>query len=141
MGTSPLPVVTGTLEPDGRLAPGDTFDCERLHATIPVKCCVLRQSANRRGRTADAWRGQAAMFPSCAGCPQGIELQNTMVDAATLVWRGAGPGGRFDRGRPHADGQAAARKRLQLVGALDPVPTCDGPAVAEALVPLDQTPE
>jgi hypothetical protein len=67
------------------------------------------------------------MFPSCYACPQGLELQTTAVDASSIAWRGAGQGGRFDRGQSHADAQWAARRRLQLVGLLDEVPSVDHP--------------
>jgi hypothetical protein len=94
--------------------------------TAPIWACLLRQAANRTaGRTADTWRGQASLHPGCYRCPQGLELAAAVPGAELVTWRGAGPGGRFERGKPHADAQAAARKRLQLVGLLEPVPFID----------------
>jgi hypothetical protein len=140
--------VARDVEPVRRLAPAASFYCERLHATAPIWTCFLRQAQNRTaGRTADSWRGQAALHPSCYRCPQGAELLAAVPGGELVTYRGAGPGGRFEKGRPLAGEQAAARKRLQLVGLLESVRTIDAPMGERAgpagsiLEPLDQVPE
>jgi hypothetical protein len=93
--------------------------CEKLHAIIPVRTCLLRQSCCGRQRTQQTTRGQGTYFPSCDGCAQGAAVR---AEHGALDWRGAGPGGRFDRSR---FGQIAARRRLERVGLLDAVPSID----------------
>jgi hypothetical protein len=117
-------VVIGDREVEMPPATRGGFRCERLHATIPVWCCLLRQSASSMGRTLDAWRGQGPLFPSCTpSCEQGA----AMAGSELVTWRGAGPGGRFERGRNGAGDQAAARARLRARGLLDVVPSLDEP--------------
>jgi len=53
------------------------------------------------------------------------------VGAEAVRWRGAGPGGRFDRGGPGARDQMEARRALARVGLLGEVPTCDGQPEAQ----------
>lgn len=111
---------------DGEPLPPDaTFHCDALACTLRVRVCLVRQAISRRQRTADTWRGQAATFPTCtATCIQGAEIRRA-AGGASVAWRGAGAGGRSTRERSGRWHQAAARRRLQLVGLLDPVPTID----------------
>jgi hypothetical protein len=57
----------------------------------------------------------------------GAKVRRTVEGANLVTWRGAGPGARFDRGRTGAALQVAARRRLRVVGLLDPVRTMDEP--------------
>ncbi len=91
-------------------------------------------------RTSDAERGQCGDFPSCytSRCAQGRAVRLALeARGAHLEWRGAGPNGRFSRGRGDAERQYAARVALERVGLLDAVPTCDAPA-AELEDELDE---
>jgi hypothetical protein len=108
------------------------FECAALHATIPVRCCLLRQARGVRERTKQTTsrssvgrRCQGTSFPSCDGCRQGAALAARF---GALTWCGGGPGGRFERSG-HLATQWAARRRLQRVGLLEPVRSLyDGPA-------------
>jgi hypothetical protein len=133
---SPLAAIPGPQPhapaPAGELTTLDTpIRCERLHATLAARCCVVRQRAAARGRTLQASRGQGTLYPSCDGCPQGLAVREAVDGAAAIEWHGRGPGGRFDRGLhggPRSwKAQRAARRRLRLVGLLDIPPCLDEP--------------
>lgn len=112
------------------MSPEAPIRCVTLHATVPARCCILRQAVARTGRTLQASRGQGTTFPSCDGCRQGAKIRAAIDGADRITWRGAGPGHRFER-EGIACAQLAARRRLELVGALGPVPTIDTPAAPD----------
>ena len=104
-----------------RLPTGPLFACARLHVTLAVGVCLARQPRPGDGaRTQDTWRGQGAIFPSCAACPQG-RLIRAAVDPDALVQL-RGPGERRNRFV-----EVAARRWLERVGLLDPVPSRNEP--------------
>lgn len=115
------------------LAPSTPIRCAALHCTLPARVCLARQAVSRRQRTCDVWRGQGSDFPSCRRCSQGAALEESL-GAAGVAWRGCGAGGRTMplRTRHDCDAQERARERLELVGALEPVPSVDEPPEEEA---------
>lgn len=90
-----------------------SFRCLRLHCTLAVRVCLVRQEGARRGRTKQKNRGQGVLYPSCAGCPQGAALAASTPGADRAKFRGAGRGwlARFERGREgrHREEQEHAR--------------------------------
>jgi hypothetical protein len=125
---APPPAIVETLERRPELELDSRIACRALHAIVPARVCLLRQAVSRRQRTQDTCRGQGSMFPSCTDkCEQGAAIRAAVPGADRVRWRGAGPGGRFDRGRDRAAGQMAARRRLELVGLLDLPPSIDAP--------------
>ena len=122
--------------PDATPAPLDaTFRCIRLHCTLSVRSCLVRQAGASRGRTKQKCRGQGVLYPSCERCPQGAALAASTPGADTVRFRGAGRGwlARFEKGREgrRREEQERARERLRVVGLLDEVPTFDGGAFPE----------
>ena len=109
------------------------FHCRVLHATIPVRLCVLRQVANQRNGTRDTWRGQGAKFPSCTpACHQGREVRANAVGEGKITWEGRGPGHMFEPGRRGGIAeQLVARQRLARLGLLSPIPSMDEPPPEE----------
>ncbi|WP_242344017.1 hypothetical protein [Anaeromyxobacter terrae] len=116
-----------------RLTLDSPIRCERLRGVLSARCCVLRQLVAASGRTRQTSRGQGPLYPSCDGCPQGVEVRAAAEGAAALRWRGAGPGGRFAREREDGAAQEAARRRLELAGMLDDAPTLDAPPMEDEL--------
>jgi hypothetical protein len=123
---APPPAIVEPLEQPRELELDSRIACRALHAIVAARVCLLRQAVSRRQRTQDTCRGQGSMFPSCTDkCEQGAAIRASVPGADRVRWRGAGPGGRFDRGRGHAQDQMAARRRLELVGLLDEVSSID----------------
>lgn len=125
------------LPPRPWLICGDTrFDCRALGCkNLPARICVARQAASDAQRTRDTWRGQGFDYPLCVSerCAQGRAIRAALDPTHAVRWRGAGPNGRFDRGRSDAVEQYEARQRLAAVGLLDEVPTVDAePAAVES---------
>lgn len=106
--------------------------CATLGCTVMARVCVARQAASDSQRTRDTWRGQGFDYPNCVTerCAQGRAVRDALDPTRLMRWRGAGPGGRFDRGRKDAPQQYEARVRLERVGLLDAVPTVDAEPVA-----------
>ena len=105
------------------LRPSTTILCTRLSGSLSAAACVLRQRACDRGVTKDTWRGTAARFPSCAACSQGLAIREQLEDQIPP---------REPRPLEAPPAQLAARRRLRLVGLLDPVATMDAPLSPEA---------
>jgi hypothetical protein len=79
-----------------------TFDCERLSVTaLPACICVTRQRVTDLQRTQQSSRGQGTDYPLCDSrtCSQGKSIRDRLDPNAPMTWRGAGPGGRFERER------------------------------------------
>jgi hypothetical protein len=79
-----------------------TFDCERLSVTaLPACVCVTRQRVTDLQRTRQSSRGQGSDYPLCdtRTCEQGRSLRERLDPNLPMTWRGAGPGGRFERER------------------------------------------
>ena len=106
------------------------FRCDRLHATIPVWCCIKRQSVahKQRGTRTNPHRGQASIFPTCGDCAQG-ERALLAARAELEDWRGHGAGGWCLARRPPIDvgAQMRARERLERSGLLAIPPCLDDP--------------
>lgn len=85
------------------LLPCVTFRCETLAVdNLPVHVCVTRQRVTDLQRTQQASRGQGTDYPHCDSrtCAQGRAFREQLSPRVAMGWKGAGPGGRFDRGRP-----------------------------------------
>lgn len=79
-----------------------TFRCEKLSVdNLPVHICVTRQRVTDLQRTQQASRGQGTDYPLCDSktCTQGRTLRERVSPRTEMAWQGAGPGGRFERGR------------------------------------------
>lgn len=79
-----------------------TFRCERLSVdNLPAHICVTRQKVTDLQRTQQASRGQGTDYPLCDSrtCTQGRTVREQLSPTAEMAWQGAGPGGRFERGR------------------------------------------
>jgi hypothetical protein len=113
--------------PAGELTPGSPIRCAALHATVPARCCLLRQQVARVQVTRDRHRGTSPDFPSCLRCAQGAALSAAI--GTDDVWRGCGAGGRSQqiRTRRDRDAQERARERLERRGLLALVPSVDEP--------------
>jgi hypothetical protein len=107
------------------------FRCDRLDGeVIPVHVCVARQAASdAQANRTNRERGQASDYPSCVTslCATGRAMREALDPHGVIRWRGAGPNGRFERGRRDAREQRAAFTRLQARGLLAPVPSLDEP--------------
>jgi hypothetical protein len=115
------------------IGPDDTFRCELLRCSgMRARWCVLRQLATDAQRTTQKSRGQGTDHPSCLSstCTQGRAVREAL-EGAGLTWRGAGPGGRFERLAEDVAKQEAARRRLRETGLLDEAPSMDQPPAEE----------
>jgi hypothetical protein len=110
-----------------RVDPADIVQCVALHGDVPAHICVARQVASDAQRTTDLERGQASDYPHCvtARCAQGRGIREALDPTCRPTWRGAGPNGRFDRGRHDAPEQREAYQRKAAVGLVDAVPSID----------------
>jgi hypothetical protein len=112
-----------------RLYADSQVACTTLRCTLYASQCVARQKASDIQKTKDTWRGEASSYPHCVTekCAQGRGVRTALDPAAQVDWRGAGPGGRFERSRRDVESVAAARAAQRAVGLLDAPPTIDGP--------------
>lgn len=94
-----------------------TFRCERLSVdNLPAHICVTRQKVTDLQRTQQASRGQGTDYPLCDSrtCTQGRCVREQLHPEASMSWQGAGPGGRFERGRSRSvDGVPTLDKEAQ----------------------------
>jgi hypothetical protein len=106
---------------------GSTREGKRIPALLPAHVCVARQLASECQRTKDTWRGEASAYPSCVTerCAQGRGIREALDPDASVKFRGAGPGGRFERGRKDVAKQHAAKARLRAKGLLEDVRVLD----------------
>lgn len=134
---APLPqLALWVVDADGlparpwRLYADSVVACTTLRCTLYAAQCVARQKASDIQRTKDTWRGEASAYPHCVTekCAQGRGVRAALDPAAQVAWRGAGPGGRFERSRRDVEDVARARARQRATGLLDEVPSIDGPA-------------
>jgi hypothetical protein len=111
------------------------FRCERLGGEIvPVHVCIARQAASdAQANRTNRERGCVSDYPSCvtALCEVGRHIREAVDPLAMIRWRGAGPNGRFDRGRRDVEAQYRARERLSREGRLSSVPSLDEPPADE----------
>jgi hypothetical protein len=103
------------------LAPGDTFQCARLHCRLTAAACVARQDAYRAG---NGYGDRVPAYPMCAGgtCADGVRVR------ARLPAGWAPP--EFRETRSDLPDQARARRQA-LRSRIDDV-TIDAPPRAEA---------
>lgn len=106
-----LAVLRSLKDPPVRLVAGPspqllfsftTFRCDRLAVeNIAAHICVTRQRVTDLQRTTQGSRGQGTEYPLCDSrtCTQGRAVREQVSPNATMSWQGAGPGGRFERGR------------------------------------------
>lgn len=114
--------------PDQLVLAFATFRCERLGTEgMPAHVCVTRQRVTDVQRTQQTSRGQGSDYPHCdsRSCEQGRRIREALDPAGLIRWRGAGPGGRFERPVKDAAAQAAAKARMAKVGLLEDAPTID----------------
>jgi hypothetical protein len=107
-----------------------TLGCKGLQARV----CVARQAATDANRNQDRSKGQGSPYPLCdtLRCIQGRAIRDAIDPTRVVTWRGAGPGGRFERQRSDLGQQHVARVRLMVTGMLDEVPSVDnGPRPVE----------
>lgn len=113
-----------------RIPGGHQVKCVALRCTLTAAECVRRQVKTDVQRTQQTSRGQGTDHPHCDSrtCDQGRTIRAALDPDAIVQWRGAGPGGRFDRERSRGvtSVQEAARAQLERVGLLRDVPTVDG---------------
>jgi hypothetical protein len=78
-----------------------TIWCEALEGDVPACVCIARQAKSDIQRTQQTSRGQGTDHPSCDSrtCEQGRRIREALDPASGVTWKGAGPGGRFERGR------------------------------------------
>jgi hypothetical protein len=79
-----------------------TFRCDRLDGEdVPACVCIARQAKSDVQRTQQTSRGQGTDHPSCDSrtCEQGRRIREALDPDSSVTWKGAGPGGRFERGR------------------------------------------
>lgn len=133
---APLPqLALWVVDADGlparpwRLYAESPVACSTLKCTLYAAQCVARQQASDLQRTKDTWRGEASNYPHCVTekCAQGRGVREALAPAERPSWRGAGPGGRFERSRRDVEDLARARDRQRRAGLLEGVPTIDGP--------------
>lgn len=102
--------------------------CETLAVVgMPVRECVARQARTDAQRTTQASRGQGTDYPHCDSrkCEQGRAIREAVDPSSSVTWKGAGPGGRFERGRANT----ITIKRSDIVN--EEISKLDG--VAEAI--------
>jgi hypothetical protein len=66
----------------------DRFECTPLHATLAARVCIARQLACGKG-TADTWRGQGGVFPTCRGCALGATIRAALPLEDGMLWHRA----------------------------------------------------
>jgi hypothetical protein len=116
-----------------RIHPDDHFDCKVLGCKgLRARVCVARQQATDIQRTRQTSRGQGTDYPSCdtRRCAQGRGIREALDRRESVTWKGAGPGGRFERLAKDVAKQEAARRRLRETGLLDEAPSMDQPPAA-----------
>jgi hypothetical protein len=123
----------------GELTLDTPIRCERLHATLVARVCIVRQLVTDRQRPKAATRSSSGRrctvseFPACDSrtCGPGRAIREALDPENGQTWRGSGPGGRFERGasggQRNVAAQREARRRLRVVGLLDVPPSLDEP--------------
>lgn len=112
---------------DTPVHPGHRVECEPLRCVLTAAECVRRQVKTDAQRTQEANRGQGTDHPSCdtRKCEQGQSLRERLDSPEAVVWRGKGPGGRFDRIGQRGN-QERTKERMRREGLLSDIPTVDG---------------
>jgi hypothetical protein len=133
---SPLAAIVEhhAVAPAAGLTPSSPIHCTALRAIVPARCCALRQKAARVQVTKDRHRGTASEFPSCLRCAEGRAIREALGASVDVGAVGGARGGfhrQARRSQAAREAQAVARRRLELVGALDVPPCLDEPPAGE----------